>query len=241
MRPFRPVVVVLVGAFLLVSGCASSSTGTGRALHPRAGLDVGFTESAYRFAMTANEGSYSGAIDPVADTLDATVTVKSAGQGLTIQTRGVGGQYFVRLTGTPLPDIDGNWYKVDAARVGSRGSLGISATKDPTGIRPMVAAVTSVQSRGGGTFRGVADLRKVTNWGPVNRARIAQLGDAARVTHFEATVDATGRLTSMRVWIPGTPQDVVTAKYSDFGAPVPAAVPAGAQPLPENLYALLTL
>ncbi len=230
MRLIRSVVVVLC-----LSACASSS-GTGRALHPGSGLDAGFTRASYRFAMTANEGSYTGGIDPVADTLDATVTVKDGDQTVTVQTRGVGGRYFARLTGTPLPDIEGQWFQVDMSRVGVDGSLGISATLDPTGIRGLVAAVTSVQSRGGGTWRGTADLQKVTNWGPVTRNRIAQLGDTARTTHFEATVDATGRMTSMRVWIPG---DVITAKYSDFGAQIPVTVPAGARPLPDSLYALL--
>jgi len=234
MTRFRSVVVALV---LLVSGCASSS-GTGRALHPGVELDVGFTKASYRFTMTANEGTYTGGIDPVADALDATVTVKDGDQKVTVQTRGAGGQYFARLTGTPLPDIEGNWYRLDMSRVAASGSLGISATKDPTGIRALVAAITGVQSRGGGSWRGVADLRKVDNWGPITRSRIAQLGDAARVTHFEATVDSSGRLTSMRVWIPG---DVVTAKYSDFGARIPVTVPAGAQPLPDSMYALLNL
>jgi hypothetical protein len=235
MRPIRSVVVALLGAALLVSACAPS-TGTARALHPGTGLDVGFTRASYRFAMSANEGSYTGGIDPVADTLDATVTVKDGEQTLTIQTRGVGGQYFARLTGTPLPDLEGKWFQVDMSRLGRDGSLGISISKDPTGIRALVAAVTSVQSRGGGTWRGIADLRKVANWGPVTAGRIAQLGDAARLTHFEATVDAAGRLTSMRVWVPG---DVVTARYSDFGTKVPVTAPPGAQPLPGSLYALL--
>jgi hypothetical protein len=78
----------------------------------------------------------------------------------------------------------------------------------------------------------------VTNWGPVTRSRIAQLGDAARVTHFEAAVDAAGRMTSMRVWVPG---DVVTATYANFGAKVPVTAPSGARPLPDSFYALLNL
>ena len=230
MRPIWSVVVVLG-----LSACASPS-GTARALHPGSGLDAGFTRASYTFTMTAVEGSYTGAIDPVADTLDATVTVEDGSQTLTVQTRGVGGQYFARLTGTPLPDIEGHWFQVDMSRVGRDGSLGISVTKDPTGIRGLVAAVTSVQSRGGGTWRGTADLRKVTNWGPVTAARIAQIGDAARAAHFEATVDAGGRLASMRVWVPG---DVVTATYANFGATVAVSVPPGVRPLPDSLYALL--
>jgi hypothetical protein len=240
MRPIRSVVAALVGAALLVSACASSG-GTARALHPRAWLDVGFTRASYTFAMTANEGRYTGGIDPVAGTLDATVTVKDGSQTLTVQTRGVGGQYFAKLTGTPLPDIEGKWFQVDMSRVGRDGSLGISVSQDPTGVRGLVAAVTSVQSRGGGTWRGIADLRKVTNWGPVTAGRIAQIGDAARLTHFEATVDDSRRLTSMRVWVPGNPANVVTAKYSGFDTKVPVTAPAGAQPLPDSLYALLNL
>jgi hypothetical protein len=243
MRPFRPAVVALVGAALFLAACASS-TGTARALVPADGLGVGFTRGSYRFAMTANEGSYRGGIDPVADRLDAIVTLKGAEQTLKIETRGIRGRYFARLTGTPLPDLEGNWYSVDLSRVHNAGSLGISAAKDPTGIRALVAAVTSVQGRGGGSYRGLADLRKVANWGPVTSGQIRQMGDAARTTHFEAALDSSGRLTSMRVWVPGflnTPPNVVTATYSDFGAEVPVALPQGAAPLPDSLYALLNL
>jgi hypothetical protein len=45
----------------------------------------------------------------------------------------------------------------------------------------------------------------------------------------------------MRVWVPGNPQDVVTAKYADFGTKVPVTAPPDAEPLPESLYALLSL
>ncbi len=246
MRLSRPAVVAVVGAALLLAACASS-TGTARALAPDNGLGVGFTQASYRFAMTANEGSYRGGIDPVGDLLDASVTLKDAEQTLKIETRGVRGQYFARLTGTPLPDLEGNWYSVDLARVHNAGSLGISATKDPTGIRALVAAVTSVQRRSRGSYRGIADLRKVANWGPVTAGQIAQLGDTARTTHFEAALDSSGRLTSMRVWVPGLlgirdiPPDVVTATYSDFGAEVPVALPSGVQPMPDSLYVLLNL
>ena len=72
-------------------------------------------------------------------------------------------------------------------------------------------------------------------------------GDGARTTHFEAALDSSGRLTSMRVWVPGVlgvrdiPPDVVTATYSDFCAEVPVALPSGVQPMPDSLYALLNL
>jgi hypothetical protein len=237
----RSAVVALVGAALLLAGCAPS-TGTARALVPDNGLGVGFTQGSYRFTVTADQGTYRGGVDPVGRRLDATLSVKDGGQTLTIQTRGIGPRYFARLTGTPRPDLEGNWYSVDMARVRDGAALGLD--EDPTGIRPLVAAVTSGQRRSSGVYRGIVDLRKVPNWGPVTAGQIAQLGDAARTAHFEAAVDPEGRLTSMRVWVPGfqsLPPDVVTATYSDFGAAVPVALPSGVRPLPDSLYSLLNL
>jgi hypothetical protein len=190
--------------------------------------------------MTANEGAYSGGIDPSTDLLDTTITVSSRGASVRIDTLGVAGDYYARVTGAPLPGVDGTWYRVDPSRIRS-GSLGISALKDPTGVRALVAATQAAQRSADGKYHGTVDLTKVARWGPVNTA---QLGSAARAVPFDASVDPSGRLTSIAVAIPGSgslPANTVTATYSEFGAPLKVTRPATAEPLPDTLYPLLGL
>jgi hypothetical protein len=192
----------------------------------------------YRFKVVAKEGSYTGGIDPVADLLDATVSVSSDGASLKIDTLGVRGTAYIRLTGLPMPGFDGKtWYRVDPARVTRPGSLGLSAIKDPTGVQALVAATHDVRRENRG-YTGTVDMTRVTTWGPVNIPQVIQLGEVARRIPFEAAVDDQDRLVSMKVEIPDNP---VTATYSDFGGTLSVTAPAGAEPLPDHLYGMLGL
>ncbi|WP_433614188.1 hypothetical protein ACQP2P_07555 [Dactylosporangium sp. CA-139114] len=194
--------------------------------------------SSYRFKVVAKEGSYTGGIDPLADLLDASVSVSSSGASLTIDTVEVRGSAYTRLTGLPLPGFDGKaWYRIDSARVTKPGALGLSATKDPTGVQALIAASHDVR-RDGRTYSGTVDMTRIVAWGPVNVGQVMQLGDAARAVPFEASVDERERLVSVTVRIPDNP---VTATYSDFGTTVNAVEPKDAQPLPDHLYGMLGL
>ena len=238
--------VVLLAAAVWLSGCPGPRTTnpepSGRAEPSPSGLalTVGeFATTSYRFKVTANEGVYSGGIDPTRDLLDTTITISSRGASLRIDTIGVAGDYYARITGAPLPGVDGTWYRVDTSRLRSPGALGISALKDPTGVRALVAATQAVQRTSDGAYRGTVDLTKVVRWGPVNTG---QLGAAARAVPFDATVDAAGRLTSIAVAIPATASvraNTVTATYSDFGVELAVSRPVAAEPLPDSLYPLL--
>ncbi|WP_432836318.1 hypothetical protein [Dactylosporangium sp. CA-092794] len=245
MRWSAVVGVVLVAAGM--AGCTGGGPGGGGAA-PRVSVRAspsglaagagGLALSSYRFRVTANEGSYAGAIDPIADVLDASVSVSSGGNSLKIDTVSVRGAVYTRLTGLPLPGFDGGtWYRVDPARVTRPGALGLSAIKDPTGVQALVAATHDV-TRGGRKYTGTVDMTRVAAWGPVNVGQVLQLGDAARAVPFEAAVDDRDRLTALTVNIPG---DTVAATYSDFGGPVTVEEPKGAEPLPDHLYGMLGL
>jgi hypothetical protein len=197
-----------------------------------------FNSGGYKFKVVAKEGSYTGGIDPVADLLDATVSVSSDGASLKIDTLGVRGTAYTRLTGLPMPGFDGTtWYRVDPARVTRPGSLGLSAIKDPTGVQALVAATHDVRRENRG-YTGTVDMTRVPAWGPVNIPQVIQLGEVATRIPFEATVDDRDRLVSMKVDIPDNP---VTATYSDFGAALSVTAPANAEPLPDHLYGMLGL
>ncbi|WP_238016150.1 hypothetical protein KZZ52_08140 [Dactylosporangium sp. AC04546] len=237
---------VAVVALLALAGCSFGSGSDGARATPGASASptglaasvTGLGIGSYRFSVTANEGKYQGAIDPIAHLLDASVAVSSDGASLKIDTVSVGGLPYTRLTGLPLPGFDGNtWYKVDRARMTKPGALGISAVEDPTGVQALVAATRDVRQNGSG-FSGTVDMTRVAAWGPVNIARVLQLGDAAKAVPFEAGVDSQGRLVSMKVSIP---DNTVQATYSDFGAPVSVTAPTGAEPLPDHLYGMLGL
>ena len=150
----------------------------------------------------------------------------------------------IRARPTTRPRPGKTWFRVDPSRISSTGALGISSTKDPTGIRALAATAPSSITVSGRSYRGTVDLTKVAHWGPVNTAQLAQLGPAARAVPFEASVDDQGRLATMKVAIPGSgaiPANAVTATFSDFGVKVPVDRPAGAEPLPDTLYAMLGL
>ncbi|MFI5907338.1 hypothetical protein [Dactylosporangium sp. NPDC051541] len=234
----------VVLAVLLPAGCTSKAPApvpTVSVQPSPTGLAAGVWHlgfASYRFQVVAKEGRYTGAIDPVADLLNATVQVSSGGASLTIDTVEVRGNAYTRLTGLPLPGFDGQlWYKVDTGKVTKPGSLGLSAVKDPTGVQALIAATHDVR-RDGRKYTGTVDMTRVATWGPVNVAQVMQLGAAAKALPFEAAVDDRDRLATVTVNIPGNP---VTATYSDFGAAVTADEPKDAQPLPDHLYGMLGL
>jgi hypothetical protein len=238
--------LVALAALITLTGCSIGKDDappkpTGTPSPSPTGLTASlssFTTGSYRFKVVAKEGSYTGAIDPVSDELDASVSVSSDGASLKIDTVGVHGTAYTRLTGLPLPGFDGNtWFRIDPARVANPGALGLSAIEDPTGVQALVAATHDVK-RTGQTYTGTVDMTRVTAWGPANIAQVLQLGNAAKTIPFEATVDGQDRLLTMRVNLPGNP---VQATYSDFGAPVTAAAPATSEPLPDHLYGMLGL
>jgi hypothetical protein len=200
---------------------------------------LAFAAGSYRFKVVATEGTYAGRIDPVGDVLDASVSVQSGEQSLKIDTVRARGAVYTRLsTAQPVPGLDGaTWYRVDPDRTTRAGALGVSAIKDPTGVRALIAATHDVRQEGR-TFRGTVDMTRVAAWGPVNVARVLQLGEAAKAIPFEAAVDERDRITSVKVSIPQSP---VEATYSDFGAAVTVQEPAGAPPLPDYLYGMLGL
>ncbi|MET7423766.1 hypothetical protein [Dactylosporangium sp. NPDC005555] len=239
-------VAALVAAVAL-AGCSFGRDGSPR---PDTGPSVAPTQSelakslhvltsgGYRFKVVAKEGSYTGGVDPVADLLDATVSVTSDGATLKIDTLGVRGSAYTRLTGLPLPGFDGaTWFRVDPARITRPGSLGLSATKDPTGVQALIAATHDIR-RENRSYTGTVDMTRVTTWGPVNIPQVMQLGDVARRIPFEAVVDDQDRLVSVKVEIPDNP---VIATYSDFGTSLTTAAPTGAEPLPDHLYGMLGL
>jgi hypothetical protein len=235
---------------LALAGCTGGAA-TKAASPAPVGLSAAvrdFAGTSYRFAMTAAEGEYQGAIDPVADRLTGTVSVTSGATTLKIETLGTGGRYFARVSGPPSLLIDpATWYRIDTSRIHASGALGISANKDPTGVRALAAAVRTVQPDGEHGYQGTVDLTKVANWGPVNAAQIAAIGQPARSAPYRASVDAKGRLTSIAVTVPSAPggasatPNTVSATYRDFGAPVTVTEPANATALPDFLYGWLGL
>ncbi|MGI5244614.1 hypothetical protein [Dactylosporangium sp. CA-139066] len=243
----RVALLVVVGVVAGLSGCTAEKSPEPQT--PRSGVvasptglaaDVqAFVGGSYRFKVVANEGTYVGGIDPVGDVLDASVSVKSGEQSIKIDTVQVHGVAYTRLgTAQPVPGLSGDaWYRVDPSRVSRAGALGLSAIKDPTGVRALIAATHDVR-QDGRTFRGTVDMTRVAAWGPVNVGQVLQLGDAARAIPFEAAVDERERITSVKVSIPG---NTVQATYSDFGAAVSVQEPANAAPLPDYLYGMLGL
>jgi hypothetical protein len=237
---------VIVLGLLAVAALGGCTTGKTAAPAPQAsvkpsptGLAAGVGGlSSYRFRVVAKAGTYTGRINPVADLLEASVTVWSGVASLKIDTLRVREAAYTRLTGPAQAGFEsGAWYRLDLARVTRPGALGLSAIEDPTGVQALVAATRDVR-REGRTYRGTVDMTRVAAWGPVTVGQVAQLGEAARAIPFEATVDEQERVTGVKVSIPNDP---VEATYSDFGAAMTIEEPKNAEPLPDYLYGMLGL
>ncbi|WP_433063330.1 hypothetical protein [Dactylosporangium sp. CS-033363] len=130
----------------------------------------------------------------------------------------------------------GSWMHIDGQQAGSLTKLGINAD-DPANLSSLPAGLVSVEKTGPGSFKGILDLTRT----PAGKATMQQLGDAAKQIDFRATV-GDGHLVALMIIVPSAiqmPAYTTTLRYSDFGAPVTIAAPAGAKPAPPALLEAL--
>lgn len=260
MKLFRPVMAALVTSLVLLGGCTGGDDGDGDTAAPGtstaprrsvpAKLDEAakvFAGTSYKFTVTAGEGTFDGGFDPTGNTLATGLSASDQGTTVTVSTLVTGADHYVRVTGLPYPGFDGKtWYRLDANRLRSVASLGITDLRDPTGVQALIAAATRAEQAGERRYTGTADLTGMRTWGPVDQADIGGLRDKAKAVPFEAELDDKGRLVRLKVVVPAhglTAENTVAAVYKDFGAKVNAAKPADGEveDAPQEIYQLLGL
>jgi hypothetical protein len=198
----------------------------------------------YTYKMTSTDLTVDGAADPAGPTSIARLAVSVQATKVTFETLFTAGTYLVRISGLPLPGVNGKkWLKVDPSKVKSGAILDAAAVKDPTGLSALPTLVTRASTTDGRTFAGTLDLTK-GDFALIDTEAPKGLGDLARAVPFTATVDTNGYLTSAKVNVPayaGTKADEVTVAYTGFGAPVIATTPAASEVIdaPAAAYQLL--
>jgi hypothetical protein len=260
MRIGTGLVVALVGV-TLVGGCGSKSDDSGEVVaapsvsaapvdaKPKlaaAAAKTSGTSFKFRSEDPDAGGSIEGAVDPAAPASTAKMSVALDGTNqLTFESITAGGTFYVKITGLPSTggtDLSKYWMKADPTKI--TGDLGVLSAKDPVDVSKIVANAASVQSADGTLYTGTVDLTQ-ESLGVMYDADLAkELGDKAKAVPFSASVDAQGYLNSIKVSVPAygsEPAADTTITLSDFGRPVTATAPTGAQviTMPDAMYTAL--
>jgi hypothetical protein len=198
----------------------------------------------YTFKMVSADVTVDGAADPAGPTSMGKIVVVVEKTKVTFETLFTSGAFLVKVTGLPLPGLDGKqWLKVDPAKLQGNDPLGAADVKDPTGLADLPGVVGQASTTDGKQFKGTLDLTK-GSLSLVDGDALKGLGDLAKAVPFEATVAEKGYLTSVKVSVPAyaqTKAEDVTVTYAGFGAPVLAPTPAASEVIdaPPAAYRLL--
>jgi LppX_LprAFG lipoprotein len=264
MRYSRTIVVTLAAASLaFVGACNKSSGGSGGTSSPSPSpspspslsateqlsasvKDFSTTPYKYKGTNPSIGAEVNGSADPTAGNVSQQAKVSMAGASATFDLLAVGGQFYAKLSGMPIPGVNtSKWLHIDPSKLKTIHNLLIAEVKDPTGVQAIMSSVVSAEKTGEGQFKGTLDLTKSgINIPGVDPADLTSLADKAKSVPFEATVDKSGRLASYKVSIPATGSSAaadVTVSYSDFGTPVSVQQPPAADTVeaPAAAYTFL--
>jgi hypothetical protein len=198
----------------------------------------------YTFNMTSTDVTIDGSTDPAGPTTVAKIVVTVEKTKVTFQTLFSKGTYLVKVSGVPLPGLDGKkWLKIDPAKLKGDDALGASDVKDPTSLADLPGLLGSVTTTDGKQFKGTLDLSKGT-FATVDSDTVKGLGEQAKAVPFEATVDDKGYLVAAKVSLPAygtTKASDVNVAYTGIGAPVVTPTPAASEVIdaPAVAYQLL--
>jgi hypothetical protein len=137
-----------------------------------------------------------------------------------------------------LGDVNKKWLHVDPSKLPKAVVEGISVSAD-SGLEALPAALVTTEKTGDSSFTGTIDLTLAKNLADLAGIK---LGDAAKSTPFEATVDDAGNLATFVIKSVdlGARKGVdVTLTIAEVGVPVKIEKPKGAVEAPAALYELL--
>jgi hypothetical protein len=146
---------------------------------------------------------------------------------------------------TGLPKLPKKWLLLDPAKVADPENAPLTFDgPDPVNAAVLFASVVTVKETGPGRYRGTLDLTKAADAGVAEAKEITAMGAAAKAAPFTATLDASGRLTDLRIKMPAAGKTRAyehKITYTDYGdAPTVTAPSAtGSQKAPAEAYELL--
>ncbi|MFI5907337.1 hypothetical protein [Dactylosporangium sp. NPDC051541] len=247
-------VVVGLLAALVLAGCgggpgADGSTSAAASAPPAgkealAGAVKALQGTTYGYTMKIDNGTVTGAVDPAGK---RQARLDSVASGVKFSLEGIvlgGGERYFR-TSIPAAGVNAKkWYRFDRTKVNHTEIIGLFETADPTSSQDFAARVGEAHLGDGGKITGTYDLTRGGDLGLADRADLAALGARAKAAPFVVTLDAQGRLASVKVTVPsyaGAAERALTVDYRDMGQPVQLTVPKTAEIAPANaaVYNLL--
>jgi hypothetical protein len=222
------------GSSSATAGAASPGAGPADALAPRDAVLASLTQltaTTYHFALKGAAVSGQGQADPAAKKLAATVTATAEGFPMTVDVVVIGPDGYAKadLGGhNQTLGIPTGWMHLDASKLNRGSALGLGpGGTDPGDTAGLFAGLGDVQRVDATHYKATIDLTKATGtW--VDRDTVTRLGEKAKAVPATITVDGQGRLAAVQVDLSSVqPGLVLSATYSDYGAPVSIAKPSG--------------
>ncbi|HET8660964.1 MAG TPA: hypothetical protein VFM55_18455 [Micromonosporaceae bacterium] len=249
-------VSALAALSFAIAGCDATGGGTGGATpttaapsspepEPKEALAKAVTElskTSFKVNMGIGPLRSTGAMDPGAQQGQLSMAISTGAANVTIETVLSGPDMWVKAAG--IPGSTDKWMHLDTSKLPANSALGVRPGQlDPAGAQRLVGSIATVERTGPGRYTGTLDLTKAVDQNVVGKSTLDELGDRAKAVPFEATVDAQGRLTNLKLSL-GTIQGIPTVidvTYSDFGTPVSVTKPAPAEVVeaPPAVYQLL--
>jgi hypothetical protein len=199
------------------------------------------TKASFKVAGKNYLQTLSGSLDPVAKNADITLVSTDPQSSGSMNIRQVGADSWLKVDFGPevaaALKLPAGWMQVDRSKVKDQTNIAIDDA-DPSSALVVVNNIVQVTGSGG-QYTGTADLTHDTHEQIVEKTTASALGAKAKTLPFEATVDAQGRLSLLKVSVPATsdtPAHDVEFTFSDFGAKVTPQKPAGAVKAPAGMY-----
>jgi len=244
--------VLLASLGLVAAGCQTQNPGTGgtttapatsAASDPKmvlAATGRHFDTASFTYTITikdpeSGDTDAGGASDPATKSRSLSFEQSIEGTKFTFDYRIIGTNRFFKIAGIPgMPD---KFMKLDATKISATADKSFSELEGPVAVAKVFDGIVDVTDAGGGKYTGTVDLTKVSNSMIVDDDHLKTLADKAKSVPFEATVDAQGRLTSLKLTMdPG--KDELSMTFTKWGEPVSITEPPAAEVIdaPAQVY-----
>lgn len=197
----------------------------------------------HKYTVKVDDSTFLGFVEPSAKAVKVTTTMTAGSAKGDVELIVVNDDHYARVTGLQLLGLDpSKWLHLDGRRIESLARFGITDVLDPLGLAVLSSGIASAERTGDRSFRGTFDLSKPA--AGISDKDIKDLADKAKNIPFEATLDAEGRLSTVKFTIPARgnqPARTVDMTISDYGAKVDVTRPVASQVVeaPDIVYSFI--
>jgi hypothetical protein len=202
------------------------------------------TTASFKIAAKNYQESLAGSIDPAAKNADIVLTSTDPQSPGKLNLRQIGANSWLKLDLGPQVlaalKLPSGWMHVDRSKVKDVTNVAIDGA-DPTSALTVINHIVQVTGSGG-HYSGTADLSGDVHAAILQKTAMSALAGKAKALPFEATVNAQGQLSQLKVAVPAAgaqPAYDVEYVYSNFGAKVAPQKPAGAVNAPAGAYVVI--